>query len=55
MAHSFGCYEDRMECWLISVNAIGEVKIGRMDAPYAYEIAEVVESQIQLLTDYNHD
>jgi len=24
-----------MECWLISVNAMGGVKIGRMDAPYA--------------------
>jgi hypothetical protein len=49
MAHSFGCYEDRMECWLISVNAIGGVKIGRMDAPYAYGIAEVVESQFSWL------
>jgi hypothetical protein len=35
MAYSFGCYEDRMECWLISVNAMGGVKIGRMDASYA--------------------
>jgi hypothetical protein len=36
--YSIGCFKDRKECWLTSVNAIGAQQIGRMDAPYSYEI-----------------
>jgi hypothetical protein len=36
--YSIACFKDRKECWLTSVNAIGGQQIGRMDAPYEYEI-----------------
>jgi hypothetical protein len=36
--HSLGYYKHRLECWLTSVNAIGGAQIGRMDAPYPYEM-----------------
>jgi hypothetical protein len=36
--YSIACYQDRKECWATSVNAIGASQIGRMDAPYNYNI-----------------
>src|SRR5882672_8284588 len=36
-SYSIGCYRDRKECWLTSVEQIGRNLMGRMDAPYAYE------------------
>jgi len=44
--YSFGCYKDGMECWLTSVNAIGGVQIGRMDAPYAYEMLKWTQYEV---------
>jgi hypothetical protein len=35
---SMACFQDRKECWMTSVQAIGGLQIGRMDAPYTYEI-----------------
>jgi hypothetical protein len=36
--YSIACIQDRKECWMTSVQAIGGQQIGRMDAPYEYEI-----------------
>jgi hypothetical protein len=36
--YSMACFQDRKECWMTSVEAIGDKQIGRMDAPYEYEI-----------------
>jgi hypothetical protein len=36
--YSIGCFKDRKECWLTYVSAIGAQQIGRMDAPWAYEV-----------------
>ena len=36
--YSIACFQDRKECWMTSVNAIGAQLIGRMDAPYEYEV-----------------
>jgi len=36
--YSIACFQDRKECWLTSVQAIGGLQIGRMDAPYEYEV-----------------
>jgi hypothetical protein len=36
--HSIGCFKDRKECWMTSVQAIGGLQIGRMDSPYAYDV-----------------
>jgi hypothetical protein len=36
--YSIGCWKDRKECWLTYVSAIGGQQIGRMDAPYSYDI-----------------
>jgi hypothetical protein len=35
-----------MECRLTSVNAIGGVQIGRMDAPYAYEMRKWTQYEV---------
>jgi hypothetical protein len=44
--YSIGCYKDRNECWLTSVNAIGGQQIGRMDAPYEYEISKWTQTEV---------
>jgi hypothetical protein len=36
--YSIACFQGRKECWMTSVQAIGGQQIGRMDAPYEYEI-----------------
>jgi hypothetical protein len=36
--YSIACFQDRKECWMTSVQAIGGQLIGRMDAPYEYGI-----------------
>jgi len=36
--YSIGCFKDRKECWMTSVQAIGGLQIGRMDSPYAYDV-----------------
>jgi hypothetical protein len=36
--YSIACFQDRKECWATSVQAIGGQQIGRMDAPYSYDI-----------------
>jgi len=36
--YSIACFRERKECWMTSVQAIGGQLIGRMDAPYEYEI-----------------
>ena len=36
--YSIACFQDRKECWMTSVEAIGDLQIGRMDSPYAYDI-----------------
>jgi hypothetical protein len=36
--YSIACFQDRKECWMTSVEAIGGLQIGRMDSPYAYDI-----------------
>lgn len=38
--YAIGCYKDQKECWLTSVDQIGPNHIGRMDAPYSYEITK---------------
>jgi hypothetical protein len=32
--YSMACFQDRKECWMTSVQAIGGQQIGRMDAHY---------------------
>jgi hypothetical protein len=36
--YSIACFQDRKECWMTSVEAIGGLQIARMDSPYAYDI-----------------
>lgn len=38
--YSMGCYRDQKQCWLTYIEQIGPNQIGRMDAPYAYEIKQ---------------
>ncbi|HZR89970.1 MAG TPA: hypothetical protein VFB02_24460 [Bradyrhizobium sp.] len=44
--YSFGCYQDRKECWMTYVEAIGAQQIGRMDAPSAYDIRSWTKNEI---------
>jgi hypothetical protein len=44
--YSIGCWKDRKECWLTSVSAIGAQQIGRMDAPYQYDIRKWSEYEV---------
>jgi hypothetical protein len=39
-SYSIGCYKDQKECWVSSVEQIGPKQIGRMDAPYSYDIVK---------------
>jgi hypothetical protein len=32
------CLKERMECWISSIEQIGEQQIGRMDYPYSYPV-----------------
>src|ERR1700736_4843025 len=34
--YSIACIQERKECWMASVQAIGGQQVGRMDAPYEY-------------------
>jgi hypothetical protein len=45
-SYSIGCYRDRKECWLTSVEQIGRNLMGRMDAPYAYEISKWTPNEV---------
>ncbi len=45
-SYSIGCYKDRGECWLSSVQEIGGHQVGRMDAPYEYEIKKWSQSEV---------
>jgi hypothetical protein len=36
--YSIACFQDRKECWMTYVQAIGSQQIGRMDAPFEYAI-----------------
>jgi hypothetical protein len=38
--YSLACFKDRKECWISSVEAIGGLQIGRMGAPYEYEVSK---------------
>jgi hypothetical protein len=44
--YSIGCYQDLKECWVTSVEAISGQQIGRMDAPYAYDIRSWTKSEV---------
>jgi hypothetical protein len=44
--YSIGCYRDMKECWLTYVQAIGGLLIGRMDAPFAYDIRSWTANEI---------
>jgi hypothetical protein len=44
--YSIACFQDRKECWLTSVEAIGGQQVGRMDAPYEYEIRKWSPSEV---------
>jgi hypothetical protein len=39
--YAVGCYLERKECWIATVEQIGPNQIGRMDAPYFYPIIKV--------------
>jgi hypothetical protein len=49
--YSIGCYQERKECWLTSVNAIGDEQVGRMDAPYEYDIRSWTNNEIVAVYD----
>ena len=44
--YSIACFQERKECWMTSVDAIGAQQIGRMDAPYEYDIRSWTKSEI---------
>ncbi len=44
--YSIACFQDRKECWMTSVQAIGAQQIGRMDAPYEYEIRKWSQHEV---------
>jgi hypothetical protein len=44
--YSIACFQDRKECWMTSVQAIGGEQIGRMDAPYEYEIRKWTPEEV---------
>jgi hypothetical protein len=39
-SYSIGCYRDHKECWITGFEQIGPKQIGRMDAPYSYDIVK---------------
>jgi hypothetical protein len=51
--YSIACFQDRKECWMTSVEAIGGQQIGRMDAPYEYEIRKW--SPYEVVASYDGD
>jgi hypothetical protein len=49
--YSIACFKDRKECWISSVRAIGGMLIGRMDAPYEYEIRKWTPYEVVAVYD----
>jgi hypothetical protein len=45
-SYSIGCFKDRSECWLTSIQQIGNRQVSRMDTPYQYEIQKWTEHEI---------
>jgi hypothetical protein len=37
-SYSIGCFKDRSECWLTSIQQIGNRLVSQIDTPYQYEI-----------------
>ncbi|WP_426441467.1 hypothetical protein [Bradyrhizobium genosp. P] len=48
---SIACIKDRKECWTSSVQAIGAQQIGRMDAPYEFEIRKWTPYEVVAVDD----
>jgi hypothetical protein len=44
--YSIACFQERKECWMTSVDAIGAQQIGRMDAPSEYDIRSWTKNEI---------
>jgi hypothetical protein len=44
--YSIACFQDRKECWMTYVDAIGGQQVGRMDAPSEYDIRSWTKNEI---------
>lgn len=51
--YSIGCYRDRRECWLASIEEIQPHTLGQMAAPIAYQITSWSDTQIVAVSDAN--
>jgi hypothetical protein len=49
--YSIACYKDRKECWISSVQAIGNLQIGRMDSPFEYDIRNWTPYEVVAVDD----
>jgi hypothetical protein len=45
-SYSIGCFKDRSECWLKSIQQIGNRLVSQIDTPYQYEIQKWTEHEI---------